>query len=97
MACLDVFPIGAKQAAQGNIVVPNLDGESFAQQMFDQLDLWTLSQIIGGSLKAQPENRDILLAGIEHQLNSSLQMLVVARQDGLEQRQLEIQFFGAIA
>ena len=49
---LDVFPIGAKQAAQGNIVVPNLDGESFAEQMFDQLNLWTLSQIIGGSLEA---------------------------------------------
>ena len=59
---LDIFPVGADEPAQGDIIVPNLDRTPFPKKLLHELNLRTLSQIVGRCLKAQSQNRDIALA-----------------------------------
>src|ERR1700730_2249950 len=93
---LNIFPIGPDETTERYVIVPDLDFSSFAQQMLNQLHLWAFPQVVGGSLEAQPKNGDVFLSRVEHHLNSSFQVLVVARHDGFEEWQFEIEFLGAI-
>src|SRR5258707_2270674 len=93
---LNIFPIGPDETTERHVIVPDLDFSSFTQQMLDQLYLRALPQVVGGGLEAQPKNSDVFLSGVEHHFDGPLQVLVVARHDGFEERQFEVEFLGAI-
>src|SRR5207249_975148 len=92
----DVLPICSDQASERNIVIPDLNLPPLAKQPFYELYLRALPQIVSCRLKAQAKHSDFLLASVENHFDCALQMQFIAGQDRFEQRQFEIEFFGAI-
>src|SRR5882762_3820894 len=92
----NVLAVRADEPAQEHIVIPDPDLPPFPKEPLHQLDVRTLSQIVGGSLETQSQHADLLLASCQHHLYSTFEVLLIARQDGLEQWQIEIEFFRSI-
>src|ERR1035437_8134845 len=92
----DVLAISAGDASHGDVLVPDLDFEALAHEAFDQLHLRTLAQIVGASFETQAELRNLLLPRAQHHLHGAIDVLGVARHEGFEQGQLEIEFLGFV-
>src|SRR5262245_10547873 len=90
------LPVGTSQASKRNILVPDLHLATFAEQALDQLNLWALSQIIRASLEAESEQGNFLPAGIQYDFYCTVDMLNVTREQRSQQRQIKVQFLGAV-
>src|SRR5437588_6338997 len=93
---LNVVTIRTDEAAQGHILIPNLEVAPFAKQMFDELHLRAFAEIISGGFETKPQDGDVLFPRIEYDLDRAPQMLIVAGHDRFEKRQSQIQLLGPI-
>ena len=73
-----------------------MDLAPFAEQAFHKLYLWALTQIVGGCLETQPQYGDFLFPGVQNHLHCALEVFLIAGNNGVEERQLKIEFLGAV-
>src|SRR5436305_11145419 len=55
----DVFAVGADQASEGNIVIPDFKLSPFSKQVLDKLNLRALAKIVSRRLETQPKNGNL--------------------------------------
>src|SRR5260370_17015755 len=92
----DELAVGSDEAAERHVTVPDADLTAFPEQTLDELDQRTLAQVVGPGLEAQAEHTDFPLSGVQHVLYSSFNMVIVARQNGFDYRETQIQLPGAL-
>src|SRR3954469_5326439 len=92
----DVVLVGADQLGHRDVLVVDLQRHAFPEQGFRENDDRALAQIVGAGLEAEPEQADLLLAGVEDLLERLLNLRLVARQDLRDQRQLDVDLLGPI-
>src|SRR2546427_1823012 len=88
--------IGADQAAQVDILVPDPRLAALSDQLLDKQHLRAFAQVVRAGLEAQSEHAYPLLAARQNRLGRPFNVLLIAGQNGLDQRQPAIQFLAEI-
>src|SRR5258708_28436194 len=92
----DELAVRSDEAAERHVTVPDADLTAFPEQALDELDQRTLAQVVGPGLEAQAEHADFPLAGVQHLVYGSFNMVIVAWQNGFDYRETQIQFASAL-
>ena len=93
---VDVLLVGANQAGEGDILVVDAKLVAFAKERFRQDDNRALAQIVGARLEAESEEADPLLAAVDDLFERMLDLKLVAAEDLLNHRHLEVHFLRTI-
>src|SRR5258708_25061936 len=92
----DELAVRSDEAAERHVTVPDADLTAFPEQALDELDQRTLAQVVGPGLEAQAEHADFPLAGVQHLVYGSFNMVIVAWQNGFDYRETQMQFARAM-
>src|SRR5262249_27922754 len=65
---VDVFPIRSHDPAQRHGWIVDLQIETLAEQLFAELDEWTVAQIVGSGLEGQTDDADAAVAEADDQV-----------------------------
>ena len=89
-------PVASVNRIEPNVRIENAHLTSLADQLLEKNDDGALTQIIRIFFERQPDYTETPRRNFEDSLNSSLKMLLIARQSGFEQRQAEIETVSTI-
>ncbi len=93
---VDVPAVRADQAGERHVAVVDLEVVALAQQRFGEDDHRAFTQVVGARLEAEAKQPDTLAAGLDHLVDRPLHVHVVAVEDRLDDRQVHVQFLGAV-
>src|SRR6185295_5615570 len=93
---LDVLLVRADEPRQRDVPVVDLELQSFAEQRFREDDDRAFAEVVGARLETEAEHTNLLLPGLHHLIEGALNLQLVARQNRLNQRQLDVELPGPV-
>src|ERR687898_695074 len=93
---VDVVLVGPDESRGGDVAVVNPELKALTQQRFGEDDERTLAQIVRARFEAEAKEANAFSSRVEHLLDCLLELALVAHQDRLDHRHLQIKFLGAV-
>src|SRR5262249_28984894 len=94
---LNELAVRTDELTQGYVGVPDTDLAAFTDQSFDEMHHRALAEIIRTRFKTQPEDTYLSTLHSQHSFHSPLDVLQIAGQDRIQQRNAQIQLLAAVS
>src|SRR5947207_4581364 len=91
-----VLPVRSHQTGERHVAVVDPQLKTLSEQRFREDHDRALTQVVRAGLEAESKQPDPFLAGVEHFIERALDLQPVAREDRLNDRQLDVELLRAI-
>src|SRR5205085_10979042 len=87
----EIFAICTHQSCEADVLVIDANVKALADELLDEVDQRTLSEIIGTSFEAHAEKASRLLSLRQYHRQTTDRLPLVRRKDGIEDGEIEIE------